>query len=745
VNRRRALFVSALIFFALGLSAAFAQAPAKAPAKSAPPQKSPAKQPPAKAQAPSGKPDATQLETLSRALREKDTAANYARLAALAAAHAKSPAGHRAALALGYRDFNKKRFDEARRWLQQAERDAVLREYALYWGAQTDRAAGRKADALAKLERLRKEHADSVMSESAVSASAEWALESGESARAREALDGYARTESSADLLWLRARAREAARMDALAAQDYLRLYTQFPLSSAADSAEERLSVLEKIPGAGAARITPEQRLARAEAMYSAARWRQARAEFEKVAPLLDGALRDRVQLRMAQCRARVGRAADALAAFSFTDPELEAERLYTLSQEVRSPEREAEMLAAVELAASRAPQSVWTEEALFAAGNYFWVALNRPRAAEYYRRVVEGFPNGKNTRAAHWRVAWVAYLERKPEAVALLEEHLARFPGSEFTRDAVYFLGRAAEREGNAAHARSFYLKLRERFPQSYFGLLAAERMREIGAGPTNAAEVLAQIPPPAPAPVIENAVPAAAKERWERARALRTIAFDSSAEQELRAAYEATGAKRLLLEAARSAHDAGRNMPGVVLARQVYPEIEARQWEDVPAEVWRTAYPLVYGPTIEKHSARAGLDPAVVTGLIRQESVFQRDAVSRAGAVGLMQLLPSTARRLARGERIAYSRARLNDPEFNIRLGTVYFRDLLRQFGSLEVALAAYNAGEHRAGPWLAERHYEELAEFIESIPFTETREYVQIVLRNAEIYRRLYERKQ
>jgi soluble lytic murein transglycosylase len=180
---------------------------------------------------------------------------------------------------------------------------------------------------------------------------------------------------------------------------------------------------------------------------------------------------------------------------------------------------------------------------------------------------------------------------------------------------------------------------------------------------------------------------------------------------------------------------------MPAVATARLAFPQLEARRWEDVPTEVWRLVFPFAYGDHIYKYSNKNELDPMLVAGLIRQETIFQHDAVSHAGAVGLMQVLPKTGRLLARKEKVRYARARLLEPEYNLRLGTVYFRDLLKLMGSTEAALASYNAGEDRVAVWKAERAFDEPAEFIESMPFTETRDYVQVVLRNAEIYRRLY----
>jgi len=115
----------------------------------------------------------------------------------------------------------------------------------------------------------------------------------------------------------------------------------------------------------------------------------------------------------------------------------------------------------------------------------------------------------------------------------------------------------------------------------------------------------------------------------------------------------------------------------------------------------------------------------------------------MSHVGAMGLMQVMPKTALKLARQLKVRYARARLTDPGYNLQLGARYLANLIQLLGTPEAALAAYNAGEDRVAQWTAGQNYLERAEFVESIPFTETREYVQIVIRNADVYRRLYGR--
>lgn len=686
-------------------------------------------------------PAESELERLARALRASGSAANRDALAAFAERHSSDPLGSRAALALGYHEHSRKNFASAKNWLSRADGDSVLREYVLYWSAQADRALGSHASAISKLQMLRREFPASAIREQAAGALADSALAAGRVSLAGEALADVKSIETQPELLLLRARARERADQGVEAARDYARTYYVFPRRDEAKPAGVRLRALRRSLGKRFPAVSVEWQWGRAEAIFQARNWRGARAEFAQLLPRLSGARRDRARLRIVQCRVRQGAPLTVLSSLKVEDTEVDAERLYALSQFHRSRRREAAMLQAIAQVVARHPKSPWAEEALFAAGNYYLVALDRAQAAQYYRRVLERFPTGSNARVAHWRIAWTAYLDRSPDAVRLIEEHLQRFPGSSFTTNALYWLGRLAERDERIPEARSFYVKLNSRFPETYFALEASKRMATLGAGPTSHVAVLALVPHAPDPPKLNGPFPAPAAPYVERARALRMIAFDSLAELEFRAAYAASGSAQLLVEVAQAAYDASRYPAAISVARQAHPELEARRVTEGPEAVWRLVYPLPYAELLRGAAGRSGVDVQLVAGIIRQESMFQRDAVSRAGAVGLMQILPSTGRILSRRLRLRYSRARLTQPEYNLRLGTTHLADLLERFGQLELALAAYNAGPNNAEAWQAERAWDEPAEFVESIPFTETREYVQIVIRNMEIYRRLY----
>jgi peptidoglycan lytic transglycosylase len=744
-----AVLAMALFFFAAPLSRAQTAAkPAKKHATKSS-TKSAARNKPA---APEDSPLETRLAQLSRALRDHPNATTYAVLSAFATRNAKNETGARAALALGYYDLTRDKPDLALGWMRKAVSDKLLREYVLYWQAQVSLALGQKEAALEQLQNFRREFPDSIMTDQAVASLAEAALDIGKGEAALAALDAYPYTNSKPALLLLRAEAHESVsaakgEKPVAAAADYLDLYYRFPLNDEAKVAGQKIPALQSALGESFPGTPLQTQIARAEALYMAKRWREASTDFASLLPKLSGVDHQRADLRIVQCEVALGGNLEQLSEVSLTDPELDAERLFSASQANRLQKLEAPMLDNVEQLAKRYPQSSWTADALFGAGNFYWVNLDRDRAVEFYRRSLGVSPDGRNSQVAVWRIAWTAYLERKPDAADLLEAYIRRSPASNYVQDALYWLGRSSERAGSLADARSFYLAAAERFPLTYFGAKAAERVRShpegIGDSPLNPAEVLSLIPAAQPLPSLDPPAVAAVEERQARARALSDIAFDSSAELEYRAAYAATRAPQFLIDAAGAAVAAGHYGAGMADVRQAFPQLEARRISEIPNEAWRAAFPLPFEGSVRSAASRNRLDPMLVAGLIRQESAFEPKAMSHAGAIGLMQVMPVTALKLARQMKVRYTRTRLTDPGYNLRLGSRYLANLIQAFGTPEAALAAYNAGEDHVTEWTTGQNYLETPEFVESIPFTETREYVQIVIRNAEVYRQVYGR--
>jgi soluble lytic murein transglycosylase len=669
---------------------------------------------------------------------------SYDKLAAFANKNSKSVWGQRAALALGYDDYTKNRSPQALVWLQKAKSDALLSQYALFWAAQTERTLQKNGEAAEDLAAILRDYPSTVMKEIVLQAYVPTAVQIGRAQDGLDALAAYPAAASKPNLLMARAHAHESLRKLIPAVKDYQAVYYKFPLSDEAKDAGLALTRLNKelhteFPYAGA-----ELQDQRAQDFYEAHKYKEARVEYEKLAAMLKDTanpIRQRAVVRAAECRQHPKPIPSILASLNISDPEADAERLYTLSQAYRSEKNEGAMLGTIDKLAEKYPLSHWSEEALMSAGNYYWVLLDRSKAVGYYQRVLDGYPGGKNAYNAEWRTAWLAYLQNAPYADEKITIFLRKYPVSGGAVNALYWLGRNAERSGNPGHARSYYRKAADRFPTTYFGEYAAMHLNKLGPGEEEPVDVLGQIPDAPPLRPFDEPIPANVMDHWNRAQALRTIAFDGSAELELKAAYAATASPRFLVEAAQAAFDQGHFAAGMGYGRQAIPNFDARKFSDVPVSAWKVLFPLPYEATLRREAERNDFDPMFAAGLIRQESTFQADVVSHANAIGLMQILPKTGRILAKQRKVKYTRATLFDPSMNIELGMLYIADLTKSTGGPEYAAAAYNAGEDRIALWKSERTYTEVPELVESIPFTETREYVQIVVRNADMYRQIY----
>jgi soluble lytic murein transglycosylase len=167
------------------------------------------------------------------------------------------------------------------------------------------------------------------------------------------------------------------------------------------------------------------------------------------------------------------------------------------------------------------------------------------------------------------------------------------------------------------------------------------------------------------------------------------------------------------------------GKLRPALVAMKRAYPEWVSAAGDRLPDEVWRIMFPIEFKDALVAKAATQALDPALVAALILQESTFDPQALSSAGARGLMQVIPATGRKLARDRRVPFRRAALHDPKTSLDFGTLYLLQMADRFENrTERVLAAYNAGPHRVDAWTTPRPDQTAEEFIESIPFTETR---------------------
>lgn len=525
---------------------------------------------------------------------------------------------------------------------------------------------------------------------------------------------------------------REAAGDKLGAAQALDRLDREHPASPEALAAASHLAALSALLPAPTEAERLERRLAKGAALVASNHGREAIVHLQAVIGAR-GAASETVELarlRLGQACIAIRRQREALAALQAIPPTSPraAEAAFLLAGLARS---EADRASAWEGVVARFPGTPWAEEALLALANSFQKDALDEQAAPHFQRLLAAFPQGRWADRSAWRVGFGAFRAgRFDEAATVFEQAVRVRPVTSFTPGFLYWAGRARLQLGQAERARQLLQETVLRFKRSYHGARAAETLRGLG---------LPAIGTPATtlvAPTPEADIP---EPQLTRLRELLLIERVDEALEELGAlpSSPAVQATVAWLEARR-----GRLRPAITAMKRACPDWVGAAGDELPEAVWRILYPLEFRAELERAAAAEGLDPALVAALICQESTFEAGAVSAAGARGLMQIMPTTGRLLARQTGLRYSRTALLQPATSLQMGTRYLRDMLDRFGgSAEKALAAYNAGPHRVVAWTALRPSLSAEEFVETIPFTETRNYVMIILAAREQYRRIY----
>ncbi len=678
--------------------------------------------------------------------------ARYTALQRFGAAHPKDQEGAVALLALALADREERRSEQAIARLKEAQpRLDLLEDYVAYHLAAAQMELGNFAAAVEEIRAVWKTIPPSPLAADAALLAARAYKESGRPADAVRVLrDNYDSLGQPAGDLLLAESFRNAN--DPASAVNYFqRVYHEYPASGEAERAAVALKDLSGQLGELFRPPTPAMMLRRAQRLADAREYRSARAEYQSLASKLEGEERDiaRVRAGVMTYNTYDDRAAlSYLRSLDVGSPEADAERLYYMLECARRMELDGDIADAIDQLNAKHPSSPWRMRALISAGNHYLVRNEPERYGPIYRACSESFPEEARAAYCHWKITWNAYLNRQPGAREMLREHLVKFPGSVNSSAALYFLARLAEAGGNPAEAKAYYEHLLERYPNYYYTGLANRRLAEPVIFRTIAdpavQRFLDTIVWPVPARKAKFDPEPATQVRLNRARLLQAAGLDDEAERELRFSIRSEKQPEVVavrLAQSTSKYDAPHR--ALQLVKRLMPGYLAVDYEDAPASFWRILYPLPWRGALERYARQRGLDPFTVAGLIRQESEFNPNALSPANAYGLTQVMPSTGRQLLKMSRRRFRPRILFNPDLNLRLGTTYLKDVLDSYaGRWEHALAAYNAGPTRVKNWMSWADYREPAEFIETIPFSETREYVMAVLRNAEMYRRIYE---
>jgi soluble lytic murein transglycosylase len=696
------------------------------------------------------------LRPMAQQLLQDRTPTAYAGVEAYARRHAKTKEDADAAalawLVLGYAHTLDHDYAKAIDPLNRAKAGASeLGDYVAYYLGDAYLNTARNGEVLSTLADFSKHFPDSLLIRDAHLVFASALIEDGRAAEAAALLEKD-RSPVRSDLELAIGRAYQAAGENQKAALAFRNLYFNLPNSSEADAAGRELQKLG-IAGSLAERRTRADLLLKAKHYSDAAH--DYRILVDEVNPEASANDHSQVQLALAAALEKSGSSRDArhiLTAMGTQNVgDAEAERLYLLSETERSTSDEEAVQNTLTELRQFGPSSPWLEQALLSAGNMYLLKRDYDHAIDYYRELQQRFPAGGHASAAHWKAAWLTFRQgRTAEARQEFEQQIALYPDSGEIPNALYWRARLAEEDGNTAMARAFYQKLSDRYRNYYYAELGRSRLKGLPPASIPSSKedaphyaLLDHISSLSTAGKITAAAPPDDNLRVERARLLSNGGLIDAAVRELQAAASQEGGSWAPPEMARVYQDGGRYDRGIEIMKRTTPNYFAVDLPDLPRPYWEALFPKAYWTDLRKFSVLNGLDPYLVASLIRQESEFNAGALSRANAVGLMQLLPKTGKSVAKQVKLrGYTAPQLYTPAVNLELGTRYFKDMVDKYnGQFEYALAAYNAGTDRVGDWLGQGHYRDPQEFVESIPFTETREYVQAILRNASVYRQLY----
>ena len=360
-------------------------------------------------------------------------------------------------------------------------------------------------------------------------------------------------------------------------------------------------------------------------------------------------------------------------------------------------------------------------EDAAFLAAWLYFDAGDYGRAARLLQAYARAHPRSRRAEDARWFEAWSLYrLGKREEA----RRAFSRFASGPLEAAALYWQARLAV--GREAQRALYHRVLRQAAPASWYALLAAGRLAAMGERPPALA-----VPVAAPLP---EAAPAPAADALSRAARLLGAGLPGAALAELRASAarrDVRAAAPLLAQLAEMAGDA--ELPFRMARDHLSPTSRTQRW----------LYPRPFRDLMTSGSAVAPVDPYLYLAVMRRESAFRPDARSGAGAIGLVQLIPPTAERLAVVHGLQPGQAhRLELPEVSVPLGAAYLTLLLERFGDPAVVLAAYNAGPPAVARWARSRAGLPLDEWAEDVPFRETRRYVKNVTADYVLYRALWE---
>lgn len=652
--------------------------------------------------------------------------------------------------------------EAAKAFSRAAESHPLLADYALFFQGESLQKMGEGEKSLAIFRRLFDLYPQSLLVSRARLRTAEIYFQSGDFQNAAEVceriLQGSPWKDTPAQAWFLLGQAREGLNQYSDAIQAYQETWRRYPLHAAAEKARTRWESLAREKKIAVKKIPAEALFHRALQFYQAHQYETALKEMNRIEGLpaqsypssYAGELWvDDLYYHRGMSYFRLKQYSKAqenldLVVRSSKNERMAEKGLFSLFQTlVRSGRRE-EALKIYDLFQACYPRSSFAPQALYLKAVLYEYLGEPDKAASLYLSAADQFPQSSFRFPALWKAGWVRY--QKKDWVGALQawERLKKTePHFRWMEKALYWSGKALEKIDRSEKAQAYYQQLQREHPASYYSQLVSSGGLGPRASPGTITVFQDRLLSPVEAMNHKSSGPKSI--HLEKGSLLARLALTRWAIDELEAAEEQGEAlEERWIEVSRLYRESEEYYRSNMLVRKKFT---LKPFSSRSSEKERTlyllAYPLGNSSLVNRYAQLHDLDSALLSALILEESRFQVQAVSPAGARGLMQVMPQTGRQIARELQIRrFSEEQLFDPAVNIRLGSWYFARMLEEFeGKVSLALAAYNAGPRAVRKWLAEANSSAEDEFVENIPYKETRNYVIRVIGSAQVYRLLY----
>src|SRR5579875_406513 len=553
------------------------------------------------------------LRPMARQLVEFRTPAAYAGVESYAHLHAGTEAGALAWFAIGYAHYLDAQYPAAITALQKAQPQiGELKDYVAFFIGNSYVLSNHAEESLVYLRDFGARFPDSLYDHDAMISYAKALLALNQPSEVIHLLQAH-RSPANVETEYYLGKAYVQNGDGRTGAAIFQRIYYDYPTSSLADQAQ---SDLRKIPEEESLPpVSYAEHLRRANALYKARRYGAAADEYRYVVDLAPAGERSAGLIQLANSYMRNGDtrlARQVLDQIPDDGSEASAEKWYQQAEIARNANDDGSLSNILEHMRTVTPHSPWLEQALLSAGNMYLLRKDYDHALDYYREIHQRFPTGTTAAYAHWKAAWLTYLEnRHDEAKKYFEEQIEFYPGTTQVSNAMYWRGRLAEDDHDYGLARAYYQKLSQRYHNYYYGVLARRRLLTLPAAPAATVAVLQHVPPPdTPDPESQITDPPEDDLHYNRAKLLENAGMTDLAVRELEAG-SSTGPCWEMLEVARIYTSGGEYYRALRALKRAINGYFAMNVNELPTPYWQGLFPRPYWDALRTYSEENGLDP--------------------------------------------------------------------------------------------------------------------------------------